>query len=233
MIQLTQTAVLSDAADIPRLAEEFEETGCVLLPDFLAPQILRHFLDWVNEAQFVEKHEIGHGEVFGTTLFVPSSDRSWFLLHFILNRPGLFELVGKVAGCPKIGNFTGRLHRTVAGADQHIDWHRDAEEARTLGLVINLSTEKYTGGVFQLRDQNRTMRAEVGPAKPGDAFLFRIDRDWQHRLTRLQSGRRTVAVGWFRTQPEWREYALNAARSRQVFSANHDELGGTQGGSGT
>jgi hypothetical protein len=233
MIQLTQTAVLSDPADISRLAEEFEETGCVLLPDFLAPPILSHLLDWLNEAQFVEKHEIGHGEVFGTTLFVPNWDRCWFLLHFILNRPRLFEIAGQVAACPKIGNFMGRLHRTVAGADHHIDWHRDAEEARTLGLAINLSTEEYTGGIFQLRDQNRTVRAEVGRAKPGDAFLFRIDREWQHRLTRVQSGRRTVAVGWFRTQPEWREYALNAARSRQVLGANRNALVRTQGASRT
>jgi hypothetical protein len=232
MIQLTQTAVLSDPTDIPRLAKEFEETGRVLLPDFLAPPILSHLLDWLNEAQFVEKHEIGHGAVFGTTMFVPNSDRSWFLLHFILNRPKLFEIAAKVADCPRIANFTGRLHRTAAGADQHIDWHRDAEEARTLGLAINLSTEEYTGGIFQLRDQNQVMRAEVGRAKPGDAFLFRIDRKWQHRLTRVQSGRRTVAVGWFRTQPEWREFAVNTARVRQVLGTNHDALGRIQGAQG-
>lgn len=229
MIQLTQTAVSSDPADIPRLAEEFEQTGCALLPDFLAPSILRHLLDWLNEAQFVVKHEIGHGEVFGTTLFVPSSDRSWFLLHFILNRPELFEIAAKVTGCPRIANFTGRLHRTVAGADQHIDWHRDAEEARTLGLAINLSTEDYKGGIFELRDQNQMVRAQVGRSKPGDAFLFRIDREWQHRLTRLQSGSRTVAVGWFRTQPEWGQYALSTARVRRVLGANPDTLVGTQG----
>ncbi len=215
MIQLTQTSVLSDPEDIPRLNAEFAATGCARLPGFLAPPILKHLLIWLEQAQFEERNEVGHGEVFGTTLFVPETDRAWFLLQFIMNKPDLFDLVGRITGCPRTGNFIGRLHRTTAASHQHIDWHHDAVEARTLGICVNLSTEEYTGGVLQIRDPDRQMRAEVGRAAPGDAFLFRIDADWQHRLTRVESGRRTVGVGWFRTQPEWREQALNTARSRQ------------------
>ncbi len=217
MIQLTQTAVLSDPADIPRLAEEFAGTGCARLPGFLAQPLLGHLLEWLEATQFEQRNEVGHAGVFGTTLFAPETERSLFLLHFILNRPELYDIVGKVAGCPKIGNFMGRLHRTVGGTDQHIDWHRDAVEARTLGITINLSAEEYTGGIFQLRDPAQKIRAEVGRAAPGDAYLFRIDQEWQHRLTRVESGRRTVGVGWFRTEPEWRKYALSADRTRIIL----------------
>ena len=204
MIQLTQTAVLSDPEDISRLTAEFAATGCARMPGFLAPPILKYLLAWLDEAQFEERNETGHGEVFGTTLFVPETDRSWFLLQFIMNKAALFDVACRITGCPKIANFIGRLHRTTAAAHQHIDWHHDAVEARTLGICINLSTEEYTGGVLQIRDPKRQVRAEVGRAAPGDAFLFRIDADWQHRLTRVESGRRTVGVGWFRTSPERR-----------------------------
>ncbi len=219
MIRITQTTVLSDPADIPRLAEEFAETGCARLPGFLTQPVLGYLLDWLEATQFEERNEVGHGGVFGTTLSVPDTERSLFLLHFILNRREIYDIVGKVAGCPKIGNFMGRLHRTIGGTDQHIDWHRDAVEARVLGLTINLSTEDYVGGLFQLRDPEETIRAEVGPAAPGDAFLFRIDREWKHRLTRVESGRRTVGVGWFRTEPEWEKYALNATRASRILIA--------------
>ena len=204
MIQLTQTAVLSNPEDIARLNAEFAATGCALLPGFLAPAILKYLLAWLEEAEFEERKETGHGEVFGTTLFVPETDPSWFLLQFIMNKPALYDLACHITGCPKIANFIGRLHRTTAAPHQHIDWHHDAVEARTLGICINLSTEEYTGGILQIRDPDRRVRAEVGRAAPGDAFLFRIDADWQHRLTRVESGRRTVGVGWFRTSPDQR-----------------------------
>jgi hypothetical protein len=219
MIQLTQTVLRTEPGDIPRLAEEFAETGCALLPGFLEPRILRPLLQWIQSARFEERNEVdAERGVFGTTLLVPETERALFLLHFILNRPDLFEAVQQVTGCPKISNFIGRLHRTRAETGQHIDWHRDVVDTRTLGLCINLSAEDYTGGVLQLRDADRIIRAEVGRAAPGDAFLFRIDRDWQHRLTTVESGLRTVGVGWFRTAPEWSVYALNAVRSRQILN---------------
>jgi hypothetical protein len=216
MIQLTQTTLLAGQDDITRLAEEFARTGCALLPGFLAPQILRPLMDWIEASQFVLTAEVSREEVFGTTLFVPQTERSIFLLHFALNRPALFKFGEQVAGCPGIANFRGRVHRTVSGTNQHIDWHDDAVEDRTLGLCINLSSERYSGGVLQIRDPERVIRAEIGQGVPGDAFLFRIDRGWQHRLAPVESGRRTVGVGWFRTRPDWREYALTPARCQSL-----------------
>ncbi|MGA2713898.1 MAG: 2OG-Fe(II) oxygenase [Bryobacteraceae bacterium] len=226
MIQLTQTAVLTEPGDIPRLSDEFAQTGCALLPGFLAPGILQHLLDWIEGSQFVLKDEVSRGEVFGTTLFVPPTDRSWFLLHFLLNRPALFKFAEQVASCAGIANFIGRLHRTGAGTSQHIDWHDDAVDNRTLGICINLGREQYAGGTLQIRDPDRAIRAEIGRGAPGDAFLFRIDHGWEHRLTPVKSGRRTVGVGWFRTQPDWRAYAMTSARTRQILTGDNAQTQG-------
>jgi hypothetical protein len=210
--------LLTAQGDIPRLADEFARTGCALLPEFLAPQILRPLMDWIDASQFVLTDEVSREEVFGSTLFVPQTERSVFLLHFALNRPALFRFGEQVSGCPGIGNFRGRVHRTVSLTNQHIDWHDDAVDGRTLGLCINLSSERYSGGVLQIRDPERVIRAEIGQGVPGDAFLFRIDQGWQHRLARVESGRRTVGVGWFRTRPDWREYALTPARCQSLIT---------------
>jgi hypothetical protein len=219
MIQLSQTEVLTNSGGIPKLAEEFAITGCARLPGFLTPPILKPLLDWVYTAQFNVRNEISKtGSVFGTTLFAAQTDRSVFLLHFILNRPALFRAVEQVTACPTLGNFRGRLHRTSALPDQHIDWHSDAVETRTVGISINLSTEQYSGGVLQIRNPDGAVAAEIGRADPGDAFLFRIDHDWQHRLTPVESGSRTVGVGWFRTAPDWREDALSVARARLILA---------------
>jgi hypothetical protein len=220
MIQLSQTEVQADPDAISALAEEFAATGCARLPGFLTPPILNPLLDWVDSTRFQVKNEISPaGRVFGTTLFAPPTERAVFLLHFILNRPALFRIVEQIAGVPTLANFLGRLHRTTAGADQHIEWHHDAVETRTLGICINLSNAPYSGGVFQVRDPNLKLSAEVGRIAPGDGFLFRVSPSWEHRLTPVESGCRTVGVGWFRTAPDWREYALDTARSRQILVA--------------
>lgn len=208
MIQLTQTALMQEPGDIPRLRDEYSETGCALLPGFLSPAILRPLMKWVEQARFGERHEVSSRVgVFGTTLFVPETDPALFLLKFILNRADLFRFSEQVSGCDKIGNFIGRLHRTTAGSNQQIDWHHDVVDGRILGICINLSAEPYSGGVFELRDPAQHFKASVKRAAAGDAFLFRIDKGWEHRLTAVESGYRTVGVGWFRTAPEWSSYA--------------------------
>ena len=213
MIQLTQTELLQEPGDLPKLRNEYTDTGCAALPGFLAPPILRSLMRWIDLAKFEERHEVSaRVGVFGTTLFVPESDPALFLLKFILNRPELFKFSQQVSCCDRIGNFIGRLHRTTAGSNQQIDWHHDVVDGRILGICINLSSEPYTGGVFQIRDPEHRVKASMERTAPGDAFLFRIDKGWEHRLTAVESGHRTVGVGWFRTGPEWSAYAPSARR---------------------
>jgi hypothetical protein len=223
MVQLTQTEVLADAGDIHRLKEEFAETGTARLPAFLAPEILSPFLRWVANARFNEKNEVHKGRVFGTTLFVPENDPALFLLQFVLNRQPLFHLVESVSGCPQLGSFLGRIHTTNAGSNHHIDWHDDAVEGRTVGITIHLSPERYEGGVLQVRDPEMRIRSEMGWSAPGDAFLFRINRGWEHKLTGVESGSRTVGVGWFRTEPDFRLGTSAAVRSLQILAAGNRE----------
>ena len=219
MIQLTQTTILKGPDDVARLREEFAETGCARLPGFLAPPIVRALLDWLERTRFEERHE---EDVIGTTLFVPPTEPVFFLLQFILNRPELYRISEEVSGCPRIGNFIGRLHRTTAAANQYIDWHQDVADGRTLGLCINLSDQDYTGGVLQLRDPDQRVKASIGQSDPGDACFFRIDKGWQHRLTPVESGLRTVGVGWFRTAPEWSSCApsMNRIQTKQSPQIN-------------
>jgi len=186
-----------------QLKAQFAETGCALLPGFLTPPLLDPLLRMLKTTMFVPKNETHEGVVFGTTSFVPLDEPVMEALHFILNRPSLFQTVAKAANCPPLGNFAGRLHRTTASPGEGIGWHNDAVQHRTVGLNINLSTEEFTGGLFQIRGPDSKKPTEIKHSTLGDAFLFRIDHGWEHQLTPVESGERTVAVGWFRTEPDW------------------------------
>jgi hypothetical protein len=163
----------------------------------------------VETSDFALKEEVGvfphlasEARVFGRTLFAAHSDPARFSLLFLVNKPPLFRLVEAITGCPPLGNFLGRLHQTRAVPDQHIDWHNDLSDNRVVGLNINLSAHDYSGGLFQLRGPGVRVPTEFGRIPAGDAFLFKIERGWNHRLTPVESGVRTVCVGWFRTDPD-------------------------------
>jgi hypothetical protein len=216
-IQVTQTGVEIAEHEIPRMAEEFVRTGIVMLRGFLPPVILDPLLKNLETASYEVRHEESGGRGrFGTTLKIPPTDPIISSFLFVLNRESLFEAVRKITGCEPLGNFVGRIHRTGPEGDQHIDWHNDVYDFRTVGLNINLSRQAFTGGSFLLRDQQKVLRREVAEWSPGDAFLFQIDTGWFHRLTPVTAGERTVGVGWFRTRPNWTSIALKSFRAGVV-----------------
>jgi 2OG-Fe(II) oxygenase superfamily len=210
MIIINQGGVEVHAEAILRLKEEFERTGIAMLPGFLSPLVLAPLLKNLETVPWEEKNEIkDNGEVFGTTLFVPLGVPLLTSLYFILNRALLFETVQNITNCSMPRNYFGRIHKTLADSAQHIDWHEDIRGSRILGLNINLSRSHFEGGVFQLRDSYGKVRREVQDWISGDAFLFRLDPKWQHRLTPVISGERTVGVGWFRTEPDWKDAMMS------------------------
>jgi hypothetical protein len=213
MIRITQGGVIVADNAVASLARAYADTGLALLPGFLTPPVLNALLARVEKGTFRHKREEA---VRGSTLLMPQNDPALVSLHFMVNRPELFDVVSGITGLPRPGNFTSRLHRTLPAPDLHLDWHDDGLDYRILGLNINLSTTPYQGGLFQMRNPAQEITATVGQLNPGDAFLFRISNRWQHRLTAIESGQRTVAVGWFRTKPDWVGVALAGIRSSVI-----------------
>jgi hypothetical protein len=216
MIQLTHKDVQAGEDCVTRARTEFDEKHYTRLPGFLDPKLLEYLMRHVAAAQLVVKSEVDAkaGE-FGRTLFVPLNEPAWLILHLFLNQPGLFRLVSEITGCPAPKNFFGRIHRSLPGAVHQIDWHSDADDHRMVGLWINLSGKPWAGGLFQLREKSSQrmileLGGEAGCGSPGDALIFRISPELEHRATPVEAGGpRTVGVGWFRSQPDRETFAKN------------------------
>src|SRR5262249_58599579 len=82
--------------------------------------------------------------------------------------------------------------------------HDDRCEGRLVGMSANLSTEIYSGGVFQLRDsRTEQLLCEMPNTGLGDAILFRIASPLQHRITEAEGAvPKTAFSGWFRSKPK-------------------------------
>jgi hypothetical protein len=213
VIQIKRDGSVS-AHQVEDLRAQFARHQCVVLPQLLEPELLTFLLSKVSVARLVTKQEQERDEEFGEVLFVPETEPALFVFHLLLNNRRLFQVIEQITGCLPVGNFSGRIHRSDAGAAHHIAWHGDNADHRLLGLTMNLSTVDYGGGLFQLRRKaSEEVICEVARQPAGDAFIFRIAPDLQHRLTVVEShGYRTVGVGWFRGHPDFRTFAANYFR---------------------
>jgi len=208
MIQIKQNGQV-DASHLDQLHDEYMARRCVVLRELLEPKILAYLQRHIDISHMVTKSEVDGNTEFGKVLFLPEREPGLFIFRLLFNNRKFFTLLESITNCTPIGNFFGRIHTSVQGTQHQIEWHGDNTDTRLLGLTIDLGTNDYTGGVFQLRKRSsRQILSEVPRMSAGDAFVFEIAPDLQHRLTMVEGGGpRTVGVGWFRSQPDLGTFA--------------------------
>jgi Methyltransferase domain len=182
--------------DLGSLRAAFEQHHCVRLDGFLNGPLLERIQRYVNEGGFsVRAHEGMRTE--------RSLDRGRALqfLLFLTNDIDLFELVRTITGCGRIGRFHGGVDRMMPGGDYQDAWHGEIIGTGTVGMSVDLSSARYSGGILEIRDrfsQGILHRAVDG--KPGDAVLFRLDPSLQRRVPALEGDvPRTVFEGQFKS----------------------------------
>ncbi|MGN6398635.1 MAG: 2OG-Fe(II) oxygenase [Mucilaginibacter sp.] len=202
--------IFIDDTKIQSYKQEYADTYSILLPGFLPPSVLNNFLRKLDKVQFQTKFEMDESNKFGQVLFVPQNDTLLFFFQFIINNPGLFSILQELTGCGSIGNFVGRIHRSQEGEQHGIDWHGDNSDNRLLAMTLGLGTCDYSGGKLQMRETgSEKIIREFGHINAGDAVIFKISPGLQHRLTVLDTGQRTVGVGWFRSEPDFATFSAN------------------------
>lgn len=209
-----------DQSKIEDYKEEYKNTHCVFLPGFVAQDALNSIVNKLSVTEFetrIEKDE--HTGEFGKVLLLPPNNPVPFIFHLLMNNKTLFKQLENITGCESIGNFMGRIHRSEGGEQHEIEWHGDNSDTRLLAMTLNLGRERYTGAKFQMRKKGtENIIREFGQTEPGDAFIFQIHTELQHRLSLVEEGRRTVGVGWFRAKPDYNTFA------KQYFKGQKAEL---------
>ena len=84
-----------------------------------------------------------------------------------------------------------------------LSWHNDLQSHRKVGMSVNLSDRIYRGGILQIREwKSRRIISEFANGGRGDALLFRIAPELEHRLTGLEGAVvKTAFSGWFQSSP--------------------------------
>lgn len=194
VLQLTRHGpVWRDTHAVSRLRDAFSECQAAVLPALIEPALLARIHADIARATF---REAAHGAI--ATELQMEANACLGLLQFLVNDPQLYRLIEDISGCRPLRMFLGRVYRRLPG--RHFDsWHGDLKEARQVGMSVNLSTDRYDGGVFELResDTERPL-ASIANTGLGDAHVFRIAPALEHRVTGVLGVHpKTAFAGWF------------------------------------
>lgn len=202
MIRVTRigTRFVGNATDIERAQEDFKNKHCVVLKNFLEASLLEDIRRRLDGGSFSPRVDEGIATELCLDDPLPLS-----LLNLLLNNQELFDFIQNLTGCGRIGCFRGRCYLFHAKFGHYDSWHDDCMDDRLVALSINLSSEAYQGGLLQIRERTSERIAfEFANTGFGDALVFQIASDLQHRITEVQGETPKMAfAGWFKSQPDF------------------------------
>ena len=201
-IQLTRSGLEFEgaAAAIAAWQADFDARHCVKLPAFIEPRLLAQLQARIASADFFQKTNMNIGDEARM-----SAEPVGAVLEFLTNDPELFEVIDAITGCGPIGCYRGRVYQLQPNTGHMSDWHNDFIHGRMATMSINLSGAPYQGGILQFREVgSERIVNEVANTGAGDAVLFKIDENLQHRVTPTTGAvARTAYAGWFLAEPKF------------------------------
>jgi hypothetical protein len=220
MIQLTRTGVVfsGSESDLNQLRSDFDRDNHLILPRLFECELLQIVLKRIESSKFVPFEHKGIG-----LEFCMEDHPTISLLNFVANIPAFHRLIERITGCGSIGEYTGRVYR-MTSCDGHYDhWHDDSNDGRMLTMSVNLTPGEFRGGALQMRRcGTEEMLHEIRNTGLGDALLFRISPEFEHRVQGVEGEvPKTALAGWFIPGKTFHE----AARERPNLSSTRGLAG--------
>ena len=201
VIQITKTGanIPSAVDEFAALRKTFVEQHWLLLPNFLDARLLELIAKKLEGVEYrVVDRETG-------VELRPIDCTAYLATELLLNSPSLFRAIEQITGCARIACFSGRIYRRPASSNYFNRWHTDiTDEGRMIALSINLNPERYKGGALQIRSaKTHEILCEVYNHNYGDAIIFPVDEEFEHRVCEVESSAaKTALAGWFRSKPD-------------------------------
>ena len=188
------------ATELEALRSEFAARHAVIVPELIGSSLLAEVRTALESAPFVQRDYDG----LAGELALDESVALVARMLFLLNDPGLFGPVGEICECGPLARFDGRIYRREVAPEHYDNWHDDLHDPNHLvAMSVNLGGA-YGGGVLHLRRKGtEEPLAELHNTGAGDAILFRIAPELEHRVGAVESGVKTALAGWFAARPPW------------------------------
>lgn len=189
-----------DATGLGSGRAHYDAHGWVKLEGFFPAPLLSDIEAGIERSGFETKE---HGKV-GVELCLRACEMTDRLMH-LANAKSVRSLVEELTDAGHLGCFEGRIYRLAPNAGHRDDWHTDMIMGRMVAMSVNLGAAPYEGGTLQIRRAaSQELLAEIPNVGRGDAVLFRLSHELEHRITDVKGTvPKTAYAGWFRARPEF------------------------------
>jgi len=191
---------------------EFTASRCVHFHGFFDERLLAWIRARLATARFQQRV---HAELVPPAVDLGLADGQLLaMITTMVNDCRLFAAVRAIAGCDAIGCYKGTVYRMDARPAHRDTWHGDTDGNRMVTLSVNLG-QPYEGGVLQIREKpSDRILHEVANTGPGDAILFALGEQLEHRVGAVTGQATKMALaGWFQRSPA----ALEALKSASMW----------------
>ena len=187
--------------------ETFAQRHLVVFKRFIDPAVLKKVPRLLAEVDFFTREDTAKGgEPIARELTAPRDSALTNLFHLLLNQERIFAAMQPFANGQSIQRFMGRCYKLPPGGGYFDSWHRDCHDNRRLGLSINLSEAPVSGGQLQVRRHRSGEMHQAPTMEFGDALLFRIDPELDHRALPVTGATPKCSfAGWFCGEPSFRD----------------------------
>lgn len=197
-IQLSRsgTTINRDPASVAEARNEFETTHVLKLPSFVDAALLAELQRHIETGTFrIREHKAS-----GSEMCMDDNAAVW-LMGFLVASADVLAAIEALTGAVGLKSLYGRVYRLEPGTEQQHHWHDDIAEDRRLGFSLNVSAGIFEGGALQLRERDtERVTATVFNTTPGDAVIFRLHSNVQHRVHPITGTvARTALAGWLRS----------------------------------
>ncbi len=183
LIDAKETVIKADAAVTLTIREALLHAGGIVFENVIAPGLLDSLTRLAQAADY-RQTDLKEFGLRGCDL----AQHSGLPFCAILARTSFLQWLEQIADCPPIHHIEGHLAQMLPG--NAVEWHRDSGHGiRRLAMVLNLTSEPYEGGRFELRRKSDgTPLLAYQANSRGSLAVFRIGNDLQHRVTGLTAG---------------------------------------------
>jgi len=177
----------------------FSTDHFIMLKNFVGPELLAAIQPIIETAEFESESYQDVGSEFRMV-----ANMAQDALSLLAIDRNLLDFVQEISDCGPVNCFRGRIYKLIADPQHTFGWHNDLNDAcRRVTMSINLSLGEYQGGELQIREtRSGKVVSEIANTGLGDAVLFPIFPEFEHRVLPVRGDRAKIAFsGWFKAEP--------------------------------
>lgn len=185
------------------LRQQYEQQGYLHLKNFFDPFLAEHFQNYFRPEKIKDffKAQYGQGYESIDYSFSPDFIKEY---NYLINQKNYIEFLEAATGAGPVGQMKGHAYVSDQSEKRGYGFHSDNDGNRFFLASINISTAKYEGGIFTMR--NSRTQEELFRIHNNDSFgllIAPIADHLEHSVSSVTGETtRLTLLSWAMKQPQ-------------------------------